>query len=828
MYTLCDPSDEQKLIVNSVFENNVIVNAVAGSGKTTTVLHISKTYAARKILLLTYNRKLRLETKEKAETLELKNLEVHTYHSYGYRYYDKEAATDKGLNLILDKNIQTKNETKYDIVILDEAQDITPTLFKFAKKVYLDSSVGGQLCIFGDVHQSIYDFNDADCRFLKYGDMIFNWNNHPFQQLQLNTSYRLTDNMAGFMNKCVLTDRTINTTKPGQKITYLITNIFEEKRNKIKQCINEYLAKGYQFEDIFVLAPSVKMVGSRGGDTPINILSNMLTVQGIPIYVPSNDDEKLDDDVLRGKLVFSTFHQAKGLERLVVIVYGFDMSYFKFYKKDSNPNICPNELYVALTRAKERLTIVHNESELHPTFLRKSIMGNYCNVEGHVKVRRDHLSSLNIKISVTDFLRHLPQDVVTQAMGFLKIKTLCKEGTKINIPIKTKQGHLYESVSEITGTAIPAYFEYVTKGIMSIYTPESRSMKNGKLLPNESENNDDGDKEEPPSSYTFDDGDDNDIPQDVLNDIGSSGDIIKTKTKITNVVLHDKITPSELLFLANQYCSERTNIIFKLNQIVDYDWLSTENLDLAVQVLRTQISDKAIYEKKIMIKTGDIPNFEYPGYEFSGAVDVIDSLNVWELKCTENLTDTHKLQLAIYMFIHQHENNNKKVDINDNVVRHIIQKDQLEYRQTVFLIHKNKKYRGILTMVSATKKSIILEIATTDFLTTGQVEVEINNVSYKSFTLKSAKKIEPGKISVCLGYQHLLTKAQYDKFVAKNNKRLVYKYKLFNILTGQILSISAELGVLTEMIKFLIESKYNAKIRLVDSEFINLMSSYHI
>ena len=51
------------------------------------------------------------------------------------------------------------------------------------------------------------------------------------------------------------------------------------------------------------------------------------------MYVPVSDDEVLDQDVMRGKLVFSTFHQTKGLQRKAVLVFNFDESYYKYYNK---------------------------------------------------------------------------------------------------------------------------------------------------------------------------------------------------------------------------------------------------------------------------------------------------------------------------------------------------------------------------------------------------------------------------------------------------------------------------------------------------------------
>ena len=56
------PSEEQLAIVAAVRGgNNVVVKAVAGSGKSTSVLHLARDQATlgRYMLLLTYNRRLK-------------------------------------------------------------------------------------------------------------------------------------------------------------------------------------------------------------------------------------------------------------------------------------------------------------------------------------------------------------------------------------------------------------------------------------------------------------------------------------------------------------------------------------------------------------------------------------------------------------------------------------------------------------------------------------------------------------------------------------------------------------------------------------------------
>jgi superfamily II DNA or RNA helicase len=53
---LFTPSSEQQLIIDAIKRGeNVSVNAVAGSGKTTTILGIAKQIPEKKILQITYN-----------------------------------------------------------------------------------------------------------------------------------------------------------------------------------------------------------------------------------------------------------------------------------------------------------------------------------------------------------------------------------------------------------------------------------------------------------------------------------------------------------------------------------------------------------------------------------------------------------------------------------------------------------------------------------------------------------------------------------------------------------------------------------------------------
>ena len=74
----------------------------------------------------------------------------------------------------------------------------------------------------------------------------------------------------------------------------------------------------------------------------LQIFENKLAEGDIPIYVPSADDIQIKDDTLvTKKVLFSSFHQSKGLERKVVVIFEFSDNYFKYFGKDYDPNTCP-------------------------------------------------------------------------------------------------------------------------------------------------------------------------------------------------------------------------------------------------------------------------------------------------------------------------------------------------------------------------------------------------------------------------------------------------------------------------------------------------------
>ena len=361
---LHEASAEQLFIVDSLSVNqHVCVDSVAGSGKSTTNFHIAKRYRDREILLLTYNANLRLDTRSKAFVYGIDNLEVHTYHSYYVNYYDRSAFTDDVLEISLASNKKSMNRKKYDIIIIDEAQDMKLQYFHIVwLLLHHMNNKNVKLCIIGDRNQCIYDTMGSSDKFLTLCDRIFTYNAFPWVQCKLTVSYRITSAMADFINVCMLNSTRITSTKRGDLPKYLLSNTYNESdENSILKLIIEYQKMGYVASDFFILAPSVKSQSSS--PTPVNLLVNLIKREtDMDVYI-NNDNTRLDEKVLRNKILISTIHKSKGLERKIVIVYSFDESYFTFFNVTNklNTSICPNVFYVACTRALEHLIVVHSK-----------------------------------------------------------------------------------------------------------------------------------------------------------------------------------------------------------------------------------------------------------------------------------------------------------------------------------------------------------------------------------------------------------------------------------------------------------------------------------
>ena len=350
-----NPSNEQNIILSKLEKNNVIVNAVPGSGKTTTALLICKKFKTKNILIVTFNTNLREDTNLKCSKQKILNCDVHTYHSLTRYLYDlNKFTTDQ--DILHNINNPFVKDIDYDIIILDECQDMTIVYYNFIIKILSNNiKKNYKLCLLGDCNQGIFGFKGADVRYLTYGDKIF-FNNYEFEHCTLSISYRLSKHNTEFINNCV---KMKNKQEIQYNNDYCIkpTLVFNENWSNTLNIIKliEEKIKIYGEKNIFILANSVKNNGNKNYNIIYQIESRLKKMYNISIYIGENTSSSKS---ISNKLVITTYYQVKGLEADCVFLLDFNDFYCNIISDDLK--YCPPSLFVAMTRAKKELIIINN------------------------------------------------------------------------------------------------------------------------------------------------------------------------------------------------------------------------------------------------------------------------------------------------------------------------------------------------------------------------------------------------------------------------------------------------------------------------------------
>lgn len=608
-------SPNQKDIIEKLKINNIAIDAVAGCGKTTTNMYIAMNFSGSNILLLTYNSKLKTETRRKIVSCKLKNIECHSYHSFCVKYFFRTCFTDSGIHHVIDANLKPISPFSYDIIIIDEAQDMTNLYYELVCKINAQNPKRATICMLGDKYQSIYEFNGSDERYLRYASRLFGFNSSPWVEYNMKKSFRITNTMADFLNMCMLKYNRIEANKKSKyKPRYLKCSTFPKNNeygvyDELLYYMNDMK---YKPSDIFILSPSMK-----SQNCPARILENWIktNLPDVPIYIPNSDDKKIDETVTKRKLVFSTFHQSKGLERKVVIILCFDSGYFEYYNKDAKQDVCCNELYMACTRGLERLTVIHSHDKHPLPFICVDKLDEYSEIIGECRKKRGIDEYTARDMSVTDFVRHMPSDVEDHCMKYLDIIQIKPIGQDLNIShkVRGKKWGTMEDVSNINGIAIPAYCEYIFTQNISImdYCTCPYPKINEKIYYDR-------------KIHKF--------WKDNLE-------------KIKALTANGQI-PKNILRIAAFYNSVRTRCMCVYDQISKYDWIDDSTFLLCEKRFRTlNISTKANYEVSICARQCDACP------QLSGQMDCVDGNTVYEFKCTTKLEKSHYLQLAVYMYI---------------------------------------------------------------------------------------------------------------------------------------------------------------------------------
>lgn len=633
-------SDEQYEIVKATSEENslIIVDAVPGSGKTSVVLSIARAQKDKSVWCFTFNNQLAAEVQDKILKEELEeNMNVSTYHGFGKSYYDKDMLDDSCMYHVIQNDQKPIKELPFiDILVVDETQDMKPLYFYFIQKVMRDMFVTQKrkpkvIVTCGDKRQNIYDFMGSDSRFLTMAHEMYPCKAIK-KQLRLSRSFRLTEEIAYFMNMSLKDTYIFADRVSGYKPCYLRAASVFQSIDFVLESIHDM---GASAEDLFFLFPSV-----RGHH--VRVLENKLSERKIRCVVSRSETGMLDDKVIKGKAVISTFHQSKGRERPIVVVFGFDKSYFDYFARNAeNENQVPPPMYVAMTRASERLFLIQHAKQAHMPFLQDGWESYVDYVDLTPEEPRVNPSSAPSSISLEHFtspskiVEFIPQEAMLQiALLFESIYVLeCEKHVEVvyeNTVLGTDK-RTYEDVADLNGLAIPFKFETEKKEnrIENTVIMQRCDKKLKQLMPSV-------------RKYYLD----------------------HMKRYLESRTEENK--NADFFFYANLYRSLTTGYRYYLEQLDTYDY-ALPVLEKLMNNLRRHvrkpisIHDFLSFEVPLEIHQDKIDDFidENFGLDKMGRVlitgaemDIVDSQNVWEIKCVELIQNEHKLQLAVYAWLY--------------------------------------------------------------------------------------------------------------------------------------------------------------------------------
>ncbi|KAI1043481.1 hypothetical protein LB505_011252 [Fusarium chuoi] len=624
------PSSQQLRVAKLCADQNVVVSARPGSGKTATIEAIAAAHPDKRIGSILFSKRLQSETSRRLKKYH--NSDVYTFHGMAGVLLGQVVPSDEALIKLLENidkcgKLPRWASKPFDIIVLDEFQDCNTETFWLVECFVRANNLrkGGQparIVVLGDERQSIYRFRGADPRYLTLAPEVLGpISPYPFAEVQLGKSFRLSSSAVQFINRVFLGgEQYISSSKRGPKPIVLRCNIWDSLA--VAGAISP-LIKRFKPENCVIIAPSIRTKG------PLQDLTNALAqVYGLPINVPPDEETPLDDIVINGKLCISTIHQFKGRERKLVILLGIDASYFQFFGRDLPDDGCPNEVFVALTRSLQQLVLVHNdESKMMPCVSLDSLYDTAKIVtltKKRTKISHPDLPGRPLELGLMlpkscgarEITRYVQGDALDKLVErHLHVDRLAPplprhEHINIrNVVLSDPKKGLYESVSDINGLVVAAALELETAGTL-------RSLGQP-----------------------------------------SEGEVDETLLKCP-----DKL----VAWLCRKACEYEACLSGYLPRVIQmkdhrYDWIKPEDLILARRRLDRELVDSA---QRLNFEVEMQQQFYIDGQEtqLCGRADIVnnsttesnDDMNnrtVWEIKFVSSLSNEHVIQTCVYAYL---------------------------------------------------------------------------------------------------------------------------------------------------------------------------------
>ena len=329
-------SNEQQLLIEKALQGkNILVDACIGSGKTTAIQKLcNELPGKKKVLYLTYNKLLKLDAKAK---IKKKNVTVTNYHGYAYAILQRS-----GISVGISDLIQTvihKKPTmeKFDVLIIDEYQDIEQELAELLRLVK-DCNPNMQIIAVGDMEQKIYDKTTLNVESFMKGFL------EEHLRLKFTQCFRLANDLAALLGRVW---------KKEIKGVNKCCKVEEMEREDIVPFLAEQIPA-----DILCLGARTGMLS----DT-LNILEERYPnkFNKNTVYATISDNDSMGKAVPReDSAIFTTYDSSKGLERKICVVFDFTESYWstRVSKPQQSYIILRNIFCVAASRGKNHIIFV--------------------------------------------------------------------------------------------------------------------------------------------------------------------------------------------------------------------------------------------------------------------------------------------------------------------------------------------------------------------------------------------------------------------------------------------------------------------------------------
>jgi hypothetical protein len=361
------PSVEQQKIIAEIGQGyNVVVDAVAGAGKTSLIImaHQALPSLLDNTLTLCYNSRLECDTQKAVEAAGLNEpMAVFTFHRIAGRLSGEEVRDDDTFLHHL-SHLGT-SRLPFKAIFLDESQDMRGFYAALILNIIArcDHPI---IVVLGDTNQNIMTFHTTyptSPLYLTAAPTIYP-STREWRFCSLTVSQRITPPMADLINHCAQlydTSKKIVSAKVGDgsvhyaRVRLLRLNIFGHDLAPHVQMLVDKYGPG----QVLLMAPSVKT------NQCLTSVINTLSKRGVPFYLAGETEALRGDKIAESadKVLVTSLHGSKGLTRRggVVIMDNY------MWQKGRYTTGFPNVVYVALTRCSDELVLVqHNGKDTLP------------------------------------------------------------------------------------------------------------------------------------------------------------------------------------------------------------------------------------------------------------------------------------------------------------------------------------------------------------------------------------------------------------------------------------------------------------------------------